>query len=58
MRTDRKTIIEIERLLEEYEIEVKSVNLADNTVRTYLYHANSFVRWCKGDFEPGGKKMN
>ncbi len=61
MKTDRKTITEIERLLEEYEVEVenkrKSGVLADKTAKTYLHHANTFVRWCKGDFVPGAKNI-
>jgi len=60
MRTDRKTLIKIEELLEEYEIEVektrKSDDLADESAKTYLRHAKTFVRWCKDDFVPGGRK--
>lgn len=60
MRADRNIINEIERLLEEYEIEVEAKRkagiLEDSTTRTYLRHANTFVRWCKGDFVPGERK--
>ena len=61
MRADRNIIAEIERLLEEYEIEIegrrKSGILENNTAKTYLLHANNFVRWCKGEFVPGGTKI-
>ena len=60
MRTDEKTIKEIERLFQIYETEVQELEnkgiLANKTAKTYLTHSNNFVRWCKGEFEPGVKK--
>ena len=59
MKTDRETIKELDRLIEEYTKEVEQAqrdgHLKDNTVRTYLLHSNNFVKWCKGEFEPGGR---
>ena len=61
MKTDRKTIEELERLILEYEVEVersrKDGKLSDKTANTYLAHSNNFVRWCKGEFIPGGRNM-
>ena len=61
MRANRNIIAELEKLLEEYEIEVeekrKAGVLENNTAKTYLRHANTFVRWCKGDFVPGIRKL-
>lgn len=61
MRTDRNIIVELERLLEEYDVEIegkrKSGILEDKTAKTYLRHANTFVRWCRGDFVPGERKL-
>jgi len=61
MRADRNIINELERLLEEYEIEIerkrKAGILENKTAKTYLLHANNFVRWCKGDFVPGIRKL-
>ena len=61
MRKDRNVIAELERLLEKYEIEIegkrKTGILEDKTAKTYLRHANTFVRWCKGDFVPGIRKL-
>ncbi len=61
MRKDRNVIAELERLLEKYEIEIegkrKTGILEDKTAKTYLGHANTFVRWCKGDFAPGNRKL-
>jgi hypothetical protein len=52
-------IEEIQKLYDEYEKEVlkakKDGLLMDNTVRTYLLHSGNFVKWCRGDFEPGAK---
>ncbi len=61
MRADRKTIEELERLILEYEVEVEHSRmdgkLSDKTANTYLVHSNNFVRWCKGEFIPGGRNM-
>lgn len=56
---DKSIIQEIEKLYDIYEKEVYKAKedgyLQDNTVNTYLTHSRNFVKWCKGDFEPGGK---
>lgn len=58
-KTDAKTYAEIERLFLEYEKEVEDLYqkgvLQEQTMVTYLTHAHNFVRWIKGDFEPGAK---
>ena len=57
--TDRETMEKIEALYHEYETEVLAAEekglLMENTVRTYLLHSRNFVKWCKGQFEPGGR---
>lgn len=59
MKTDAKTLAEIERLFDEYEKEVQDLHekgiLQEQTLVTYLTHAHNFIRWIKGDFEPGVK---
>jgi len=59
MKTSKDIIIEIERLLSEYDKEVhKSMDnglLKFNTVKTYLLHSNNFVRWCRDEFIPGDR---
>ncbi len=61
MRTNQEIIAEMERLFEEYkhEIEVrrKDGSLKQYTVRTYPSHAWEFIRWCKGEFIPGVRKL-
>jgi len=61
MKTDKGIIAEIERLLGEYDIEVEEKRekgiLKDKTAKTYLRHAGTFVRWCKGEFIPGIRKL-
>ena len=44
---------QVENLLEVYRKEVEQSGLAPDTQRTYLRHAETFVRWLAGDFEPG-----
>lgn len=61
MRTDKKIISEMERLFKEYDDEVekrkKEGILKNTTARTYLSHAENFVRWCKEEFTPGITKL-
>ncbi|MEK3976211.1 hypothetical protein [Psychrobacillus sp. FSL K6-1267] len=50
---------QLAKLLGDYEKEVleakKSGLLTESTAKTYLLHANNFVKWCKDDFVPGGR---
>ena len=61
MRTSKETIKDIELLLEEYEKILIQRNcegiLMPNTVKTYLLHSTNFVKWCKGEFNPGERNM-
>ena len=52
-KVSSRALCEIEAALKEYENEVNATNLAKNSKETYLSHANHFVRWLKGEFEPG-----
>lgn len=45
----------VERALEQYKAEVNDAPLKPNTRGTYKRHAEVFVRWMRGDFEPGSK---
>lgn len=59
MKSNAETIGEIEKLFQQYEEEVleaeKNGYLQVNTTRTYLLHSGNFVKWCKNQFEPGGR---
>ena len=46
---------EVKEALEVYREEVEASDLASDTKRTYLRHAETFVRWLHGDFEPGAR---
>jgi hypothetical protein len=43
----------LKRLLGEFEQELRSAGLEDNTVRTYVDRSAYFVRWLDGDYAPG-----
>ena len=53
MEVSQGTMGEIERALNRYVEKVDSTNLTDNSKWTYIEHATNFVRWLRGDFEPG-----
>jgi len=48
-----EAISEIERALERYWQVVEASRLQSTTKKTYLVHAGNFVRWLKGEFQPG-----
>ena len=60
IRTSREIQREIDRLLREYESEVESAKteglITRTTAATYILHADHFVRWVRGEFEPGSRK--
>lgn len=45
---------QVQNALELYQQVVQETELAPDTKRTYLRHAETFVRWLGGEFEPGG----
>jgi len=53
-RIDQYCLEQVTAALEQYRQAVEKSNLAPATKRTYLQHAESFVRWLDGGFEPGG----
>ena len=44
---------EIQEALERYRLEVEATRMTVDTKRTYLLHAENFVRWLSDDFNPG-----
>ena len=59
MKTDRNTLDELERLYRLWAEEVTAAReegrLTENTAKTYLLHPERFLRWCRGEFEPGAR---
>ena len=59
MKVTKEMSATLENLIEKYEEEVISAQrqgyLKDNTSKTYLLHSKNFIKWCNGNFEPGGK---
>ena len=44
---------EIREALARYRLEVETTQMTSATKRTYLLHAENFVRWLADDFNPG-----
>lgn len=59
MKVDKHIFDEIEKLYQQYEKEVLEAEnkgyLQANTRKTYLLHSGNFIKWCNGEFEPGGR---
>ena len=47
---------EVEEALKAYYDVVESSDLSQSSQATYIDMANNFVRWARGDFEPGSRK--
>lgn len=59
LKGNKEFIEELEKLFRAYNVEVtvamKEGFLKDNTAKTYLLHTGNFIKWCKDEFEPGGR---
>jgi hypothetical protein len=53
MRVSPSAISEIDRALKEYCHVVLASELSATSQDVYIYHADNFVRWLKGEFDPG-----
>ena len=59
IRINRPALEEVEKALEEYR-ELLAAREAEGTLKpsaakTYILHADNFVRWLKDDFDPGAR---
>ena len=45
----------VREAFEDYRAEIEASNLAPASKATYLRHAETFVRWVEGDFQPGAR---
>ena len=52
-KIERECLKAVKRALAEYENEVNGSELRPDTKRTYCRHAETFVRWLEGAFQPG-----
>lgn len=55
MKTDSKTLTEIQKLHDEYVREVEFSGIKPLSIEIYKSHSKNFVRWIGGDFVPGSK---
>ena len=53
MRIGSEALAEVEAALKAYEQAVEEAPLTPSSKETYVNRAQLFVRWLKGDFEPG-----
>lgn len=47
---------EIETALKDYYTTVEASDLSQSSQATYIDMANNFVRWLRGEFDPGSRK--
>lgn len=50
------TVEELHALLGQFEAELRSAGLEENTIRTYVDRSTYFVRWLTGDYQPGQRR--
>lgn len=59
MKISKELLKELEELHSQYKKEVLNAEenklLKANTRKTYLLHNDNFIRWIKGEFQPGGR---
>ncbi len=52
-KVGQDTLTAVQDALERYKEVVEATELTSESKRTYLLHAENFVRWLADDFEPG-----
>ena len=57
LNIDRKTLETIKEALAEYVAEVEDSDRGRVSKESYIHHAEAFVRWADGDFDPGREYM-
>ena len=55
-RISLAALSEVESAFKDYYSVVEASDLAQSSQATYIDHARGFVRWLKGDFDPGSRK--
>ena len=53
LNIDREVLNTIREALADYVAEVEDSDRGRVAKESYVYHAEAFVRWADGDFEPG-----
>ena len=53
VNNDQGTLDVIREALAEYVAEVEDTDRGRVSKESYIYHAEAFVRWLDGDFDPG-----
>jgi len=53
-----REVQKLDELLQEYIDTVENSLMTPSSQRTYIDQAQMFVRWVKGDFEPGERLYN
>ena len=52
-KISQPSLREVQEALEKYREVVDATRMTPSTKRTYLLHAENFVRWLSDDFNPG-----
>ena len=52
-RISYKALAEVEQAYVDYELVVETSGMALTSRKTYIIHADQFVRWLKREFQPG-----
>lgn len=53
MKIHADALQQVRQALSQYTREVEATDMTDSTKKTYLLHAENFVRWLAGEFVPG-----
>jgi hypothetical protein len=55
-RLSTTAMAELEAAWQEYRADVAATDLSESSKATYIDMANHFMRWLRGDFDPGSRK--
>lgn len=58
MKVPVDVLKQVEEAYKVYEREVDSSGMKVSAKNTYLLHVRQFIKWMKGDFQPGARKSS
>lgn len=56
VKCDKGTLLNVGKLVQEYEADVDNTNLSPQARENYKKYANRFLSWCAGDYIPGSER--
>ena len=58
MKCDKETLLNVDKLIQEYGADVDNTDLASEARENYKKYANQFLNWCANEYIPGSERYD